>query len=76
MRSLKAASRARLQLYQRKIEGFAEEYGDSCWWLVAQSDYRMMAEEFQNILNAEIEKHELLVEEEKSLLSPFNPEMP
>ena len=49
MRALIAATFARLQLYERRIESFAEEYKDH-WWLVAQADYRMRYEQFPEIL--------------------------
>ena len=49
MRALDAATLPRLELYATRIRKFHETYGPAFWWLIAQADQRMRAEQFDRL---------------------------
>ena len=50
MMCLGAATQTRLAMYARKIAELSEVYGEVCWWLVAQADWRMRSEHMPLLL--------------------------
>ena len=53
MRALGAATQTRLLMYQHRVERFNSDYGQVCWWLVAQADQRLRGEHLGRIRRRE-----------------------
>ena len=61
MRAMDEAGQQRLDLYERVIEEMVDEFGEGCWWIIAQGDGRMRSERMPRHFTWESEAQEKAV---------------
>ena len=74
MRALNAATHTRLLMYQHRVEKYNADYGQVCWWLLAQADQRMRSEHIGRIRRTLEAEHRVATQ--RGLPHDFNPAMP
>ena len=58
MRGMDECDQARIDLYEMLVEELVQEFGDLCWWIIAQGEGRMRSERMPRLMNQELAAQE------------------